>query len=123
MWRADIYYRTDAGLVDIMHHFDELVALRDLIGRGPNWYTRSGLSIRGQIAECAPARQKNPSHGIFSCAGPPRCSPSCDGCRNTTRWLAAPGPTGGPQTIEARSPQIAQRRISGRRFLVEMVYP
>jgi hypothetical protein len=66
MWRADIYYRTDARLVDIMRDFDELVALRDLIGRGPNWYTRSGLSIRGgQIAECAPA------HGNIFVRRPP----------------------------------------------------
>lgn len=36
-WIATVYYRTQAGLVDVQHDIEELFELQDLVERGPNW--------------------------------------------------------------------------------------
>lgn len=36
-WRAVAYYRTDAGVIDVEHFFEELVELDDLMEKGPSW--------------------------------------------------------------------------------------
>jgi hypothetical protein len=36
-WRAVVYYRADAGTVDVTHELEELTDLHDLVERGPHW--------------------------------------------------------------------------------------
>jgi hypothetical protein len=36
-WRAEIEYRSDAGVVDVEHFFNEIEDLHSLIEHGPNW--------------------------------------------------------------------------------------
>jgi len=38
-WHATIFYRSDAGTVDVDHDFEELEELHDLVERGPDWNT------------------------------------------------------------------------------------
>ena len=38
-WHATIFYRSDAGPVDVDHDFEELEELHDLVERGPDWNT------------------------------------------------------------------------------------
>jgi hypothetical protein len=36
-WRAVAWYRTDAGLLDVEHHFDEIEELAEIVERGPSF--------------------------------------------------------------------------------------
>jgi hypothetical protein len=45
-WVATIYYRTDAGLIDVEHEFEELDMLHDLVESGPSFYTIDRIEIR-----------------------------------------------------------------------------
>lgn len=45
-WTAIAWYRTDAGLVDIEHQFEELDQLHMLIERGPDFYTIERIEVR-----------------------------------------------------------------------------
>lgn len=45
-WVATIYYRTDAGVVDVEHQFEELDMLHDIVERGPSFYTIDRIEIR-----------------------------------------------------------------------------
>jgi len=38
-WLATIYYRSDAGGVDVDHDIEELEELHDIVERGPDWNT------------------------------------------------------------------------------------
>lgn len=45
-WTATVYYRTDAGVIDVDHTFEELATLHDLIERGPDFYAIDRIEIR-----------------------------------------------------------------------------
>lgn len=45
-WTATVYYRTDAGMIDVEHQFEELNMLHDLIERGPDFYAIDRIEIR-----------------------------------------------------------------------------
>ena len=45
-WMATIYYRTDAGLVDVEHQFEELDMLHAIVERGPSFYAIDRIEIR-----------------------------------------------------------------------------
>jgi hypothetical protein len=45
-WVATVWYRTDAGLIDVEHEFGELADLHDLIERGPDFYAIDRIEIR-----------------------------------------------------------------------------
>lgn len=45
-WTATVYYRTDAGLVDVEHLIEELDMLHDLVERGPDFHTIERIEIR-----------------------------------------------------------------------------
>jgi hypothetical protein len=45
-WTAMVYYRTDAGLVEVEHQFEELDMLHDIIEMGPSFYTIDRIEIR-----------------------------------------------------------------------------
>ncbi len=45
-WAATVWYRTDAGLIDVEHEFEELSDLHNLIERGPNFYAIDRIEIR-----------------------------------------------------------------------------
>lgn len=45
-WMATVYYRTDAGVIDVEHAFEELDMLHMLIERGPDFYTIDRIEIR-----------------------------------------------------------------------------
>ena len=45
-WVATVYYRTDAGLIDVEHQFEELDMLHMLIERGPSFYAIDRIEIR-----------------------------------------------------------------------------
>lgn len=45
-WKATCYYRTDAGLIDIEHTFEEIEDLAGLVERGPHWGTLDRIEIR-----------------------------------------------------------------------------
>jgi len=49
-WRAMVSYRAKAGVVTVMHDFEEFAELGDLIERGPDWNTITGISI--ELARC-----------------------------------------------------------------------
>ncbi|TPK15190.1 hypothetical protein FJ872_19535 [Mesorhizobium sp. B2-5-9] len=36
-WRAEIVYRSDLGPLELIHVFEEIEDLADLIERGPDW--------------------------------------------------------------------------------------
>lgn len=38
-WHATIFYRSEAGTVDVDHDIEELEELHDLVERGPDWNT------------------------------------------------------------------------------------
>lgn len=36
-WLATVFYRADAGLIDVCHDIEEIEDLHDIIERGPDW--------------------------------------------------------------------------------------
>jgi hypothetical protein len=50
-WRAVVYYRTDHGLVDVTHDFEELMQLHDLVEAGPDWNTIDRIEIRLRLTD------------------------------------------------------------------------
>jgi hypothetical protein len=45
-WTATVYYRLDAGLLDVTHEIEELEELAALVERGPNWFTIDRIEIK-----------------------------------------------------------------------------
>ena len=45
-WTATVYYRLDAGLLDVMFEIEELEELHMLVERGPHWDTIDRIEIR-----------------------------------------------------------------------------
>lgn len=45
-WIATIYYRSDAGLIDVDHDFEEIEDLHDIIEAGPDWHTIDRIVVR-----------------------------------------------------------------------------
>lgn len=55
-WRAVAWYRTDAGLLDVEHHLDEIEELAEIVERGPSFGAFEKVEIfynwgRGQTIE------------------------------------------------------------------------
>ena len=55
-WRAVAWYRTDAGLLDVEHHLDEIEELAEIVERGPSFGALEKVEIfynwgRGQTIE------------------------------------------------------------------------
>ena len=50
-WTATIWYRTDAGIVDVEHAFEELDMLHDLVECGPDFYTIDRIEIRATLPQ------------------------------------------------------------------------
>jgi hypothetical protein len=44
-WKALCLYRTEAGMVDVEHQFEEIADLHNLIERGPHWGTLMSCTI------------------------------------------------------------------------------
>ncbi len=44
-WQATIFYRSDAGIVDVTHALEEIEELHDLVERGPDWNTIEKIEI------------------------------------------------------------------------------
>jgi hypothetical protein len=44
-WTAVIHYRSDKGLVDVTHYFEEIEDLHDLVEAGPNFYAIERIEI------------------------------------------------------------------------------
>jgi hypothetical protein len=47
-WRALMTFSGDAGPYDVIHEFEELEELQDIVERGPDWH--SILSIKIELA-------------------------------------------------------------------------
>jgi hypothetical protein len=45
-WLATVKYRTNAGITEVDHHFEELFELHDLIEFGPDWKCIEGIHIQ-----------------------------------------------------------------------------
>jgi hypothetical protein len=45
-WTVTVYYRLDAGLLDVTHDIEELEELQMLVERGPHWDTIDRIEIR-----------------------------------------------------------------------------
>jgi uncharacterized protein YllA (UPF0747 family) len=45
-WIATIFYRSDAGLVDVDHDFEEIEELHSIVERGPDWHTIDRIEVR-----------------------------------------------------------------------------
>ena len=45
-WIATIFYRTDAGLIDVDHDFEEIADLHGLVEAGPDWNTIDRIEVR-----------------------------------------------------------------------------
>lgn len=59
-WTATIYYKTEAGIVDVVHDLEELADIHDVVEAGPHWDTiervvirRASKSIEGLTVEKA----------------------------------------------------------------------
>jgi hypothetical protein len=44
-WKASVYYRMDAGIIDIVHDLEEIGDLHELIEGGPHWDTIDRIEI------------------------------------------------------------------------------
>jgi hypothetical protein len=44
-WNATVYYRSDMGLVDVIHDIEELEDLHQLVESGPDWNTIDKIEI------------------------------------------------------------------------------
>jgi len=44
-WLATVKYRTDAGISEVDHQFEEMFDLHDLIERGPDWNCIENIHI------------------------------------------------------------------------------
>ena len=51
-WTAVVWYRTDAGLVDVEHLIEELDMLHDLVESGPDFHTIDRIEIRHTKNPC-----------------------------------------------------------------------
>lgn len=51
-WTAVVWYRTDAGLVDVEHQIEELDMLHDLIENGPDFHTVDRIEVRHTNNPC-----------------------------------------------------------------------
>jgi hypothetical protein len=47
-WRATISYSGDAGPYDVLHEFEELAELQEIVERGPDW--NAILDIKIELA-------------------------------------------------------------------------
>lgn len=48
-WHATIFYRTDAGILDVEHDLEELEDIHDRVEAGPHWDTVDRIIIvRGE---------------------------------------------------------------------------
>jgi hypothetical protein len=54
-WTATFWYRSNAGPVDVVHTFEELYTLHDLIELGPSFYCVERIEIRLSTPARAPA--------------------------------------------------------------------
>lgn len=45
-WNAIIVYRSELGLVEVDHHFEEMDELHDLVESGPDWNTIEKIEVR-----------------------------------------------------------------------------
>lgn len=45
-WIATCFYRTENGVIDVDHGFEELSELEELVERGPDWHTIDRIEIR-----------------------------------------------------------------------------
>lgn len=45
-WHAIVWYRSENGLIDVHHDFEELDDLHDLIERGPSWEALDRIEIK-----------------------------------------------------------------------------
>jgi hypothetical protein len=47
-WSATIWYRGEAGSVDVTHDVEELAELQALVEQGPDWNTVDRIEVRLQ---------------------------------------------------------------------------
>lgn len=45
-WTATVFYRTENGLLDVEHRFEEIAELHNLVEYGPNFYAIDRIEIR-----------------------------------------------------------------------------
>lgn len=45
-WTATVWYRTDAGIIDVEHTFEELDMLHDLVENGPSFFAIDRIEVR-----------------------------------------------------------------------------
>lgn len=45
-WVAVLFYRTDNGIIDVEHAFEELSDIEGIVERGPDWHTLDRVEIR-----------------------------------------------------------------------------
>jgi hypothetical protein len=50
-WRAVVYYRTQMGVVDVEHYFEELHDLHELVEQGPDCNTIKRIEVSPRRAE------------------------------------------------------------------------
>jgi hypothetical protein len=73
-WRAVAWYRTDAGLLDVEHHLDEIEELAEIVERGPSFGALEKVEIfynwgRGQtIEQCDCEDRKRPEDCCATCS-------------------------------------------------------
>ena len=45
-WIAVVSYRSQNGLIEVDHHFEEISELDEIVERGPDWNTIDSITIR-----------------------------------------------------------------------------
>jgi hypothetical protein len=51
-WRAVIHYRSENGLIDVEHDFEELEELHGIVERGPSFCAVEKIEIFYMFADC-----------------------------------------------------------------------
>lgn len=49
-WQATVHYRTDSGIVDVVHGLEEIGDLQELVEIGPHWDTIERIEIVRALA-------------------------------------------------------------------------
>lgn len=44
-WSATVYYRTENGILDVIHELEEIADLHQLVESGPDWNTIQKIEI------------------------------------------------------------------------------
>ena len=57
-WRAVVHYRSENGLIDVEHWFEELEELHDIVERGPSFQAIEKIEIDQRVKKRGQTRRQ-----------------------------------------------------------------